>query len=60
MPKDKTYNERELLAFVAAGDQLAFTVLFNHFRDRIYSIALRLTHSTALSEEIVQDIFLTI
>jgi RNA polymerase sigma-70 factor (ECF subfamily) len=60
LPKDKIYNERELLALVAEGDEPAFTGLFRLYRDRIYSIAFRLTHSSTLSEEIVQDIFLTI
>lgn len=60
MFKDTPYNEEELLAFIAQGDELAFTRLFDNYRDRIYSIAFRITHSTTIAEEIVQDVFLKI
>jgi RNA polymerase sigma-70 factor (family 1) len=60
LPNDKLYNEQELLVSVAKGDEAAFTSLFEHYRDRIYSIAFRLTHSAFLAEEIVQDVFMTI
>ena len=60
MFKDSSYNEEELLAFIANGDELAFTRLFDNYRDRIYSIAFRITHSTTIAEEIVQDVFLKI
>jgi len=58
--KNTTYTEDELLAFIANGDELAFTNLFDNYRDRIYSIAFRITHSTTIAEEIVQDVFLKI
>ena len=60
MFKNTTYTEDELLAFIANGDELAFTNLFDNYRDRIYSIAFRITHSTTIAEEIVQDVFLKI
>ncbi|AWO00563.1 RNA polymerase sigma-70 factor [Chitinophaga alhagiae] len=49
--------EEELLEKVALGDQSAFAVLFHHYQRRIYDIAIRLTHSTIIAEEMVQDIF---
>lgn len=49
-----------MLAALVQGDEAAFADLFEHYKDSIYSIAFRLTHSTVLAEEIVQDIFLTI
>jgi RNA polymerase sigma-70 factor (ECF subfamily) len=58
--KDTSYNEEELLAFIANGDELAFTRLFDNYRDKIYSIAFKITRSTTISEEIVQDVFLKI
>ena len=60
MFKDSSYNEEELLAFIANGDELAFTRVFDYYRDRIYSIAFKITHSTTVAEEIVQDVFLKI
>lgn len=60
MTADSSYNEHEVLHSVAAGDKAAFTLLFGHYRDRIYSIAFRLTHQPSVTEEIVQEVFLTI
>ena len=60
MFKNTSYNEEELLAFIAQGDELAFTRLFDNYRDRIYSIAFKISHSTTIAEEIVQDVFLKI
>jgi len=39
------------------GDESAFTRLFELYRDRIYSIALKVTRSNIIAEEIVQDVF---
>lgn len=58
MSTDTLHNEKELLNCIAEGDELAFTKLFEYYRNRIYSIAIKLTHSTTLAEEIVQDVFL--
>ena len=60
MLKDTPYNEKELLTFIAQGDELAFAKLFEYNRDRIYTIAYRISHSTIIAEEIVQDVFLKI
>lgn len=52
------HNEEELLGKVAQGDEKSFAVLFHCYRNKIYSVAFRLTESTFLAEEVVQDIFL--
>ena len=39
---------------------MAFTRLFDYYRNRIYSIVFKITRSTTISEEIVQDVFLKI
>lgn len=49
--------EEDLLEKVARGDKSAFTALFHRYQRRIYDIAIRLTHSTIIAEEMVQDIF---
>ena len=54
------HSEATLLALIAQGDELAFTRLFEQYRDRIYSIAVKITHSTTIAEEIVQDVFLKV
>lgn len=60
MPVDPLYTEKDLLQAVVQGDKDAFTRLFNNYRDKIYSISYELTGSSAIAEEIVQDVFLKI
>lgn len=45
---------------MALGDQAAFTKLFLHYRDLVYTTALRVTASAIEAEEIVQDVFVKI
>lgn len=59
MPEN-SYHEKEILVKIAEGDQKAFGLLFQHYKAGIYTIAFRLTHSAAVSEEIVQDVFLKV
>lgn len=53
-----TYNEKELLLLISGGDTSAFTLMFNQYKDKIYTIAYKLTGSAFLSEEVVQEIFM--
>jgi RNA polymerase sigma-70 factor (family 1) len=57
---DPSYNEQELIQLIAQSDEIAFTKLFDHYRNKIYTVALKLTHSTTVAEEIVEDVFLKI
>lgn len=56
----EVHNERLLLLQLAKGEEAAFSTLYHHYRDRIYTIAYGLSKSTATAEEIVQDVFLKI
>ena len=47
-------------ALAASGDEQAFATLFQHHKDRVYSIALRYTTSVVISEEVVQDVFVRV
>src|SRR3982751_1954489 len=53
-------NEKKLLLQVAEGDEKAFRQLFDFYWQKIYAVALTLTKSPELSEEIVQDVFLKV
>jgi RNA polymerase sigma factor (sigma-70 family) len=53
-------NERKLIELLAENDEHAFTELFDHYRDKIFSRTLRFLKSPSLAEEIVQDVFLKI
>jgi RNA polymerase sigma-70 factor (ECF subfamily) len=54
------YNEEEIIALVIQGDEAAFAKLFKHYRDKVYSIGYKLTHSTTVAEDVVEDVFLKI
>ena len=53
-------NEAALLVRIAAKDQLAFRLIYDRYRKRIYTLSLRLLKSTELAEETVQETFLKI
>lgn len=55
-----SYDENILLPLIAEGDETAFTILFNHWHQRLGDYVFRLTGSMSLAEEIVQDVFVTI
>ncbi|GAA3918006.1 RNA polymerase sigma-70 factor [Chitinophaga oryziterrae] len=57
---DNAISEKELLIKVAAGDEQAYRHLFHLHWDNIYNVALALTKSVELAEDMVQDIFLKI
>lgn len=59
MPENRP-QEKEMLIKIAEGDQKAFELLFTQYKTSIYSAAFRLTHSSSLAEEIVQDVFLKV
>lgn len=52
------YSDSELLLRMAAGEEAAFSQLFNGYWDKVYSTALILTKSTQLAEDIAQEVFL--
>jgi RNA polymerase sigma-70 factor (ECF subfamily) len=55
-----SYDENVLLSLVAQGDEAAFSMLFHSYHNKLGAYILRLTESFPLTEEIVQDVFLTI
>jgi len=54
------YEEKSLLTRVSQGDETAFGILFHTYHNKLGSYILKLTESFPLTEEIVQDVFLTI
>ncbi len=49
-----------LLAKIAEGDEIAFRAFYEQNHEQIYGVALALTKSEIIAEEVVQDIFLKI
>lgn len=54
------HDEKALLAKIAAGDERAFRELFNLYNKRFYAVALKMTRSDEVAQDIVQDVFMSI
>jgi len=51
-------DEKLILARTARGDQQAFGVLFNFYKNKVYGYALAILQTNSAAEEIVQDVFI--
>lgn len=60
METDNTERVKKLLLQIRQGNETAFTDLFDLYRSRIYTTALRLTRNEWAAEEILQDTFIKI
>lgn len=60
MPDCSRYDGKALLAEIAAGDERAFRKLFDLYKKRFYAVALKMTRSDEVAEDIVQDVFMNI
>lgn len=60
MSADLSYNERQLLEQVTAGDEGAFKQLFDNYRSKLYCYILSIIKSKESAEEIVMDVFMKI
>lgn len=57
---DRIIYEKELLNRIANGEEAAFRELFHLWRDKLYFYILRITHSSEMAEDMLQDIFVKI
>jgi len=53
-------NDDELTLLLHAGNESAFTQIYNSYWKKLYYIAYRLLKETNAAEEIVQEVFLTL
>lgn len=53
-------NDKELTDFLQAGDEHAFTEIYNRYWTRLFSIAANKIRDLDEAEEIVQDIFISL
>ncbi len=56
----QTYNERGLLKGLKDGNSNAFLELYNNYHPGLYHYVLRFVKVSAIAEDILQDVFLTI
>lgn len=60
MANHPTYNEKELLLRIAAGDEQAFQLFFSQYWKKIYSIALLYAKVPEVAEDATQEVFIQI
>jgi RNA polymerase sigma-70 factor (family 1) len=60
LKSESTYNEKELAVLIASGDNKAFDHLFYYYWDHVYSVALIMSKSPAMAEDIAQEVFLSL
>lgn len=55
-----TYNEKILFSQIASGDTEAFRQIFDLYKKELFSTAIKLTKSQLASEEITQEVFISL
>lgn len=55
---EKKYQELKLIALLKQDSEYAFQLIYDHYRNRIYKLAVLYLKSPVLAQEAVQDIFL--
>lgn len=58
MPFNTLFNESELLAGLAKGDERAFEKLYYHFSPRLFSFVDKMVRNRRITEEIIQEVFI--
>jgi RNA polymerase sigma-70 factor (ECF subfamily) len=60
-PETTTIADEKLIElFISANDESAFEEIVNRYGDKIYGLALRITRDHHSTEEILQEVFLTL
>lgn len=54
------YEEEELIALLKNSDESAFAYLYDHYSGALYTVILRMTGDTQLSEDLLQESFIKI
>jgi len=60
MALERQISDGDLLRGMIAGDEQAFTELYRRWQGPLYRFALQMTGNAGLSEEIVQEAFMTL
>jgi len=58
MTRPSQQSESDLLRLTAAGDEEAFRVLYRRFQGPVYRFALHMGGSTAVAEDVTQEVFM--
>lgn len=58
MENNPLYSDEELLLQVAQGSQAAFRLLYDRYRNKIFSVSWRIIGARSAAEDVVQDVFI--
>ncbi len=56
--QEKKYQELKLVSLLKNDSEYAFQLIFDHYRNKIYKLAMIYLKSPVLAQEAVQDVFL--
>src|SRR6185436_13281590 len=60
MKEQKDPSDSELLQAMLAGDEAALATLYRRRQGSVYRFALQMSGSTALAEDVTQDVFMAL
>ncbi|MEO6452536.1 MAG: RNA polymerase sigma-70 factor [Ginsengibacter sp.] len=60
MPENFRHDIKNLLLQVGEANEFAFRAIFDFYKERFYAVSLKMTHSTDIAEEIVQEVFISL
>jgi RNA polymerase sigma-70 factor (ECF subfamily) len=58
LDEDRIYEDRQLFARIAEGDEAAFRSIFQHYGALIHPYVLKIVKEESMAREIVQEVFL--
>lgn len=56
----KTFIEKHIVELLKAGDDRAMGLLYDHYADALYGVAIKVTHDETLAQDVLQESFLKI
>lgn len=56
----KTFIEKHIVELLKAGDDRAMGLLYDHYADALYGVAVKVTHDETLAQDVLQESFLKI
>jgi len=56
----KPFVENHIIELLRAGDERAVTLLYDHYADALFGVALKVTHDRDLAQDVLQESFVKI
>ncbi len=60
IPERVQVSDAELVRAIAGGDEEAFVCLYNQYKSTLFGLLLRILHSSAEAEDVLQEVFLRV